>query len=105
MTPYQAPSFSGGPKLGFEAELNVMIVNIGSVSDEALRYFANPAGNKQDWSSTKIFEGGRYPKQTVLFSSPQKTWHGTADSSSPAVSNLEFVSHAWAYSGWQKRAW
>jgi hypothetical protein len=83
-------NIGSGPKAGFEVEFNnVILFNIDQLSDVQaglLSKVDNSSELNQLW-----FDNARFAKREVLFTAPNGTWEGTADSTLKLCSNLEVV--------------
>lgn len=96
---YVGREFSAGPKAGFEFEHSgVFVLDASKLSDAVLQSTSNDLrnlrGDKDEW----------FAKRRVLFSSPNGTWEGQADTTIQGRSNLEIVTRALTAAEWKGNA-
>lgn len=86
-----------GPKAGFEFEYpTVWVLNIDAGTPYIKRWFTNFSSDAVVPSLKKL----RYTKREVLFSGPNGTWEGQADTSLKHCSNLEIVTKPLTAADW-----
>lgn len=90
-----------GPKAGFEIEFNNVLILDPSRATPYVRKYLN--GHISQEPNKKALSSLGYPKRKVLFTAPNGTWEGQADTTLDLCSNLEIVTKPLTAKAWLAR--